>query len=252
MSGDTGTGGKGAALAVEFPDGGPIDQDHEWCLVHRNGGTHRIRFHDYAEIYSIPGLYEHLFYERLECCSPEAVVALLAHELREEAVASGSLRALDLGAGNGMVGEELNGIGVETVVGVDLLDEAAAAAQRDRPGVYDSYLTLDLTDPAPHQRDALRGFGFNCLACVAALGFGDIPPAVFRAAFELLAPGAWVAFNIKEDFLHRRDGTGFAGLIAELVDTGALEIRARHAYRHRLSTSGRPLIYVAMVGRKTG
>jgi hypothetical protein len=120
-------------LTVEFPAGETVDQDHEWCLVRIDGKVRRIRFHDYAEIYTIPGLYEHLFYERLECCSPRTVVSLLEHELREEAVDRASLRGLDLGAGNGMVGEELTGIGVGSMVGVDLLQEAAAAAERDRP-----------------------------------------------------------------------------------------------------------------------
>jgi predicted TPR repeat methyltransferase len=229
-----------------------MDQDHEWCLAEIDGETRRIRFHDYAAIYSVPGLYEHLFYDRLQCCSPETVVGLLEHELREEAVDARQLRALDLGAGNGMVGEELGRLGVPTVVGVDLLEEAAAAAARDRPGAYDAYFALDLTDPSGGELAALRAYDFNCLACVAALGFGDVPTPVFMAGFDLLAPGAWLAFNIKQDFLARDDGTGFSGLIRELVDSGAIEIRARRAYRHRLSTSGEPLTYVAMVGRKAG
>jgi 2-polyprenyl-3-methyl-5-hydroxy-6-metoxy-1,4-benzoquinol methylase len=237
-------------LAVEFPAAEPAGQDHEWCRVRVDGETRRIRFHDYAEIYTIPGLYEHLFYERLECCSPRTVVSLLEHELREEAVDPSGLRALDLGAGNGMVGEELAEIGVGTIVGVDLLEEAAAAAERDRPEVYDAYFALDMTAPSPREHAALREHRFDCLACVAALGFGDIPPQVFTAAFDLLAPGAWIAFNIKEDFLTHGDGTGFSELIAELASSGALELRAQKAYRHRLSTSGEPLTYVAMVATK--
>ena len=38
-----------------------------------------------------------------------------------------------------MVGEELEELGASTIVGIDLLPEAAAAAVRDRPGVYDDY-----------------------------------------------------------------------------------------------------------------
>jgi trans-aconitate methyltransferase len=239
-------------IEVDFPSGDHVDQDHEWCLVDVDGETRRIRFHDYAAIYSVPGLYEHLFYDRLQCCSPETVVGLLEHELREEAVDVRQLRALDLGAGNGMVGEELGRLGVPTIVGVDLLEQAAAAATRDRPGVYDAYFALDLTDPSSADLAALRAHDFNCLACVAALGFGDVPPQVFMAAFDLLAPGAWLAFNIKQDFLSHGDGTGFSRLIRDLAESSAVEIRARKAYRHRLSTSGSPLTYVAMVGRKAG
>jgi predicted TPR repeat methyltransferase len=237
-------------IAVDFPNNEQVDQDHEWCIVHAGGETRKVRFHDYAEIYSIPGLYEHLFYDRLECCSPETVVGLLEHELREEAVDPRQVRALDLGAGNGMVGEELSGLGVATVVGVDLLEEAAAAAARDRPGVYDEYFALDLTDPSPEELRTLRAYEFNCLACVAALGFGDVPPQVFTAGFDLLAPGGWLAFNIKQDFLADGDATGFSRLIRDLVASGAIEVWARRTYRHRLSTSGLPLTYVAMVARK--
>lgn len=237
-------------IEVDFPSGEQVNQDHEWCVAEIDGETRRIRFHDYAAIYSVPGLYEHLFYDRLECCSPETVVGLLEHELREEAEDPRRLRALDLGAGNGMVGEELARLGVPTVVGVDLLEEAAAAAARDRPGVYDKYFALDLTDPPSEDLAALRAYDFNCLACVAALGFGDVPTEVFMAGFDLLAPGGWLAFNIKQDFLARGDDTGFNRLIRELVHSGAIDIRARRPYRHRLSTSGEPLTYVAMAGRK--
>jgi predicted TPR repeat methyltransferase len=239
-------------IAVDFPSDEHVDQDHEWCLVQVAGETRRIRFHDYAAIYSIPGLYEHLFYDRLHCCSPETVVGLLEHELREEAVDPRQMRALDLGAGNGMVGEELSALGIGTVVGVDLLEEAAAAAARDRPDVYDEYFALDLTDPSPEELRALRSYDFDCLACVAALGFGDVPTEVFMAGFDLLAAGGWLAFNIKQDFLSDRDATGFSRLIRELMESGAIDIRASRTYRHRLSTSGLPLTYVAMVARKLG
>ena len=72
------TSGDRPTLTVEFPpDGESLAQDHEWCLVHVDGDARRIRFHDYDEIYRIPGLYEHLFYDVLECCSPETVRGLL-------------------------------------------------------------------------------------------------------------------------------------------------------------------------------
>ena len=40
------------------------------------------------------------------------------------------LRVLDVGAGNGMVGEELDRMGAKHIVGVDIIPEAAEAAQR--------------------------------------------------------------------------------------------------------------------------
>ena len=93
----------------------------------------------------------------------------------------------------------------------------------------------------------------NALVTVAALGFGDIPPRAFGEAFNLIEDDGWLAFNIKENFLDDgADSTGFSRLIARLLDRGILEERAEKNYRHRNSTSGNPLKYVALVARKRG
>ena len=238
-----------AEYDVRLPDAS-CDQDEEWCELLVDGQPRRIRFHDYHEIYSIPGLYERLFYDLLECDSPRAVTALLGEGLRARGHDASTLRVLEVGAGNGMVGEELDELGVPTIVGVDIIEEAAAAAERDRPGIYDDYLVLDLTDIPPPVHQQLRGHGFNCLVTVAALGFGDIPPDAFANAYNLVEPGGLVAFNIKEDFLTDGDGSGFAQLIKQALADGSLDLRAERRYRHRLSIAGEPLHYVAIVAEK--
>ena len=162
----------------------------------------RIRFHDYHEIFKIPGLYEQLFYEELKCDSPRTIAGLIGEQVDNDTAAD--LRVLDVGAGNGMVGEELDRMGAKHIVGVDIIEEAAEAAERDRPGIYDDYFVVDLTDiPADDQR-ALEEHRFNCLTTVAALGFGDIPPEAFAAAYNLVEDGGLIAFNIKERFVDRR------------------------------------------------
>jgi SAM-dependent methyltransferase len=235
---------------VEFPGDELLDQDAEWCRVTVGGETREIRFHDYEEIYAIPGLYELLFYERLKCCSPRVVRELLEQELADEDVDPSILRVLDLGAGNGMVGEQLAELDVETIVGIDLLPEAAAAAERDRPGVYERYHVLDLTALSGPRRRELRSHRFNSLVTVAALGFGDIPPLAFAEAFNLVADGGWIAFNIKEHFLDDGEPTGFSRLIGKLLETGIVDQRAEKVYTHRLATNGEALDYVAIVGVK--
>src|SRR5690606_3253866 len=107
--------------------------------------------------------------------SPRVVVDLLADALDRADASPEELRVLDLGAGNGMVGEQLAELGSGAIVGVDLLPEAKAAAERDRPGVYDAYYAVDLTDLEDDERAALERHDVNCLTCVAALGFDDIP-----------------------------------------------------------------------------
>lgn len=238
------------SLEIRIPETAPhLDQDEEWCEVSVNGDTFRVRFHDYDEIYAVPGLYEALFYDKLECCSPQTVCGLLTDELKSEGADIGDLRVLDLGAGNGMAGEQLEGAG--SIVGVDIIEEAAAAARRDRPGIYEDYLVLDFTELPDAARELLERKRLNCLVTVAALGFGDIPPRAFAEAYNLIVDGGWIAFNIKEDFLSREDdGTGFSRLIRKMLAAGVLERLDQRAYPHRLSAGGEPLHYVAIIGRK--
>ena len=241
-------------LKVHLPRAGAfgLDQDEEFFEIEEDGGRRRIRCHDYGEIYAVPGLYERIFAEVLSCRSPQVVVDLLDRTLESEATAVDNLRAVDLGAGNGMVGEELARIGADSIVGLDLLEEAKEAAERDRPGIYDAYHALNLTDLDPAVRAELEARGFNCLTCVAALGFGDMPPEAFRAAYDLVAPGGWIAFNIRDQFVSGNDASGFARLLERMFAGGELVEHARHRYRHRVSVSGEPLHYVAVIAQKAG
>jgi SAM-dependent methyltransferase len=232
--------------------GGGLDQDEEWCEVELDGERRRIRFHDYAAIYDVAGLYEHLFAELLECSSPDVVCKLLGAELDDAGVDPGTLTALDFGAGNGMVGERLAGAGIDRIVGVDLLPAARDAALRDRPGLYDDYLAVDITDLGGDERDELDGHRFNLMTCVAALGFGDIPPAAFAEAFNFVRSPGWIAFNLRERFLEDTDPGGFGEFIGRMLDEGVLEERARVSYTHRLSCAGEPLTYLALVAHKRG
>ena len=75
------------------------DQDEEWCEVITNDSKQRIRFHDYDEVFGIPGLYEMLFYDTLECCSPGYVVNLLEDVANEWNTDLHSFKVLDVGAG---------------------------------------------------------------------------------------------------------------------------------------------------------
>jgi hypothetical protein len=227
-----------------------LDQDEEWCEIETsNGRRRRIRFHDYASIYAVPGLYERLFAEQLACESPRVVTQLLGDELRDAGLKPERLTALDFGAGNGMVGELLDELTVGEIVGVDLLPEARDAAHRDRPGRYEAYYALDMTQLAPEDRRDLMRHDFDLMTCVAALGFGDIPPLAFVEAFNLVGAPGWIAFNLRDRFLEEAS-TGFGGLIARMLREGILEERSRARYTHRLSVSGDALEYVAIVARK--
>lgn len=229
-----------------------LDQQEEWCQLVSPEGVERIRFHDYDKIFSVPGLYERLYRDEVQCTSPTVVRELLRDELRDADVEPSSLRVLDLGAGNGMVAEELQELGAETIIGLDILPEAREAAERDRPGVYADYHVADLTAPDDTVDRALRAVDATCMTTVAALGFGDIPPRAFANTFEYLADDAWVAMTIKDDFVNRDDSSGFSRLLQRMNAEGALEVVTDHRYQHRLAVSGEPLFYHAYVGRKRG
>jgi predicted TPR repeat methyltransferase len=238
-------------LKIGLP-GRPADltQDEEWYELTIDDETRRIKFHDYAETFAVPGVYEHLFYDLLKCDSPRTVCKLLDDQLSSEGRESQELRVLDVGAGNGMVGEQLQELDVDQIVGIDILEEAAGATERDRPGVYDEYHVIDLTEIPEQTREELLARRLNCMTSVAALGFGDIPPNAFAEAYNLIEPEGLVGFSLKEEMVSGGDSSGFSRLIEGAIDEGGLDVRREHRYRHRLDVSGEPLHYVAMIAEK--
>ncbi len=236
-------------LAMPTPGYG-LEQDEEWVVVHTGGKWRKVRLHDSNDVFAIPGLYEKWVYEILECTSPRKVRQLLHKALKTAKVDPKTLNVLDLGAGNGCVAEELRHMGARNFIGVDIFEEAAAAAERDRPGLYREFVVGDLTDSDSPAIRILDESSFNCLTCVAALGFGDIPPEVFAAAFNRIDDEGWVAFTIKTDFIDDRDKSGFSALIRRMMAENVLELAERESYTHRISTEGDQLQYDAFIGRK--
>jgi predicted TPR repeat methyltransferase len=242
----------GEDFELRLPDeaSASASQDEEWCEVEIDGHTRRLRFHDYSDIYSIPGLYERLIYERLGCQSPRVIAGLLKNELESRGTDPAELRVLDLGAGNGIVAEELAEEGVEHFVGLDIIKEAAESAERDRPGLYDEYVVADLTDPSSGASERLQRHKLNAFTCVAALGFGDIPPEVFCEALRHIDTPGLVAYTIKDAFLGEKDESGFSALVERLEADGILCTLTRERYQHRLNWAGEPLHYVAVLAEK--
>jgi hypothetical protein len=149
-----------------------------------------------------------------------------------------------------MMGEALADYGISRMIGVDIIPEARKAADRDRPQIYDAYYVLDFCNLADEDIEELQSWSLNCLTTVAALGFGDIPPAAFLTALNAIQPEGWIAFNIKETFLDRSDDTGFSRMIRELIFSKYIELYHLERYRHRLSIEGNPLYYFAVAARK--
>ncbi len=237
---------------IQFPksESSDLDQDEAYFFLQTERDNQKIRFHDYDKIYQIPGLYEQIFYDRLKCSSPSKVATILESSVKQSNDNVTELRVLDLGAGNGIMGEELKKRGVSRLVGVDIIDEAYDSAVRDRPGTYDDYYVQDFVNLDSETRQDIASWQFDCMVSVAALGFGDIPSRAFIEAFNIINTEGWVAFNIKETFLDHSDNTGFSRLIRELIFSEYLDVYHIERYRHRLSIDGEPLYYFAIAGRK--
>jgi predicted TPR repeat methyltransferase len=237
---------------IQFPaaDARDLNQDEVYFYLLNGESREKIRLHDYDRLFEIPGLYEQVVYERLKCQSPATVVEVLRSSVSQDQQRLNELRVLDLGAGNGMVGEELKRGGISRLVAIDIIPEAREAAERDRPGVYDAYYVMDLSRLSGDQREELDSWSFDCLISVAALGFGDIPVAAFVEAFNTIGEDGWVAFNIKETFLDRSDESGFSRLVRELIFSECLDLYHLQRYRHRYSFEGEPLYYFAVGARK--
>ena len=237
---------------IQFPpaDVRELCQDEVYFYLLDGKSREKIRLHDYERIYEVPGLYEQVVYERLKCQSPATVVDVL-YSVSQPHQRFNEMRVLDLGAGNGMVGEELKKKGVSRLIGVDIISEAQAATERDRPGVYDAYYVMDFSRLRDDERDELNSWSLDCLISVAALGFGDIPAPAFLEAFNMIGKDSWVAFNIKETFLDRSEDSGFSQLIRELIFSEYLDLYHLQRYRHRFSIEGEPLYYFALGGKKT-
>lgn len=238
---------------IQFPKLGVADlaQDEAYFYLIEGDRRIRLRLHDYDQIYLRAGLYEQVVYERLKCTSPAKVGEILDQTLEAAGLRITELRGLDLGAGNGMMGEVLKHYGVSRLVAADIIPEAKEAAIRDRPDVYDQYYIADFANLDSAVEEEIADWSINCLTAVAALGFGDIPLRAFYQALTFVKMGGWVAFNIKDTFLDRSDTSGFSQFIRELIFSEYLDIYHMEKYRHRLSMEGVPLFYFALVARKT-
>ena len=231
---------------VELDDGAGRDQAAESLLVRfADGREERMRLHEYDRVYAIPGLYEEVVQRRLECLSPRVLAdALLAHA----GLAPEDLRVFDLAAGNGVTGEELAARGVAELVGSDNIPEARDAAERDRPGLYSTYVVGDI-DETPELRELVRSHSLNALVCAGALGLGHISAASFDRLWSEFPAGSLFSASVEES-LAEPGGSDFGDYIAELDAGDEAEILQRERFRHRSLMGGGEVHYLAVVARK--
>lgn len=236
---------------VVLPDASSAsDHEPEYCLIDQGGGWEPVRLREDSLLWEWPGVYEYVVRDLLEGEAARTICLLLERAVRAAGERFEQLRVLDLEAGNGCVAEEIAAAGAGWICGVDRSQAAAAAAERDYPGLYSDYLVMDLRRLSEAQRDRLMHFDFSCLTCVEPLGTDEPAANAFTEAFNVLAPDGWVAFHVREDALAGERDSRFAPLVLQMIESGAISVHARQRYRHRMTTRGTPLVHVAFIGRK--
>ncbi len=210
-----------------------------------DGRTQELRLHDYQRLYALPGLYEQIVHDRLGCRSPGVIADMLATAADALGWERGQVRAFDVAAGNGVSGEALEAAGLHPVLGTDIVPSAREAALRDRPGLYDDYLTLDLLALSAEQGAAVAALRCNLLSCVVPVGDrpAQLPADALLAAARLLTADALIA--------HMHD-PGVEPVTAEWWDAGlgaggGAELLQRRQYLHRRTVNGRPIEMAASV-----
>jgi hypothetical protein len=226
-------------------------QDEETFVVrHADRTEERIRLHDYDRVYAIPGLYEEVVQQQLECASPATIVAKLAEATADDGRDAGDVRVLDVGAGNGVIGEGLREAGFRVPVASDALVEARDAAERDRPGLYAEYVIDDGTVEAFGKiAGAIRRHELNALTCAAALGPGHIPLERLVAIWGLMPAGSYLALTASSALVAEWGGAQQA-LNAVSGDDAPTEVLVAEPFRHRLLMRGGSVDYDVIVGRK--
>lgn len=223
---------------VEIDPTVPAVQGDEFFVVVRGDERLQINIHDYDAIYAVPGLYEHVLQLRLQCRSPQTMAAALSARVAASEGAGAGVRCLDVGAGSGMSGAALSVAGLTPTVGLDVSPVAAAAVQRDRPGLYERYVVgaLGEIDLPP----LINTYRLNALVSSAALTGGHIEPDVLAETWAAFAPGDWLAFTC----LAERADQARAGFEAWT------DFELDEQFLHRTLTTGEPVFFRVLVGRR--
>jgi SAM-dependent methyltransferase len=225
----------------------PAEQDKESFVLNHNGHSREIRVQDYDSIFSVPDLYEEVIHKKLECNSPSIIASFLNSYFSRQQRDPHSANVLELGAGNGIVAEALRHYGFRRFYGIDRSLVAAAAAQRDRPGLYQSYAVANLGHPVGEKLESLSNFSPSLLLAVSCLGFSDAGVTNFLSGLTYIKGGIFMV-TLRDRFLDE-EGSDFRKMFEILREEGYVQMEEPVKFVHRKSTDGRPIYYYALMGR---
>jgi trans-aconitate methyltransferase len=233
-------------LRIELDEEPGRSQDEEsFVLTHDDGTSERIVLHDYSRVYAVPGLYEEVVQHRLGCASPQVLAGTLADAVAAAQAPMAGLRVLDVGAGNGVVGEELHARGAQVIAGTDGVVAARDAARRDRPELYEVYAIAGVDAVTPEQ--LVADHGLNALTTAGAIGLGHIEVSDVARWWAAFPPGSWFAATCPPDVVDPA-GEDLLGALATADPT--TQVVRQETFAHRRRMSGATITYSVVVARK--
>ena len=72
-----------------------VEQNEEYFDLLTEEGRERILIHEYDRVYDVPGLYEEVVYNKLQCDSPQVITDLLKASMQDHDDMKEPLRVLD-------------------------------------------------------------------------------------------------------------------------------------------------------------
>jgi trans-aconitate methyltransferase len=233
-------------LQVELDETpGRAQQEESFVLAREDGSSERIVLHDYSKVYAVPGLYEEVVQHQLDCASPRVLAETLAEAVAAAGASTADLRVVDIGAGNGVVGEELHARGAQVIAGTDGVEAARDAARRDRPELYEVYAIAGVDEFTVEQ--LVADHGLNTLTSAGALGIGHVEIADVAQWWAAFPPGSWFAVTVPLDVADPA-GEDLLGVLTAAEP--ATEVVRQETFPHRRRMSGETITYSVIVARK--
>ncbi len=239
---------------VRFPEKVAYEQAGEeyFFLKEEEKSTRerKIMLHDYETIYKTSMLYEYVLFEKLQYQSHTVLTSTLSKLLGLDGNRIAPLSILEVGAGTGCVGYSLKEMGAKSVTAIDIIPEAAEAANRDYPKVYDKYYIEDFAQPSKQAIRELEVKNFDMLICCSA--FGHMPQSAFINAFNLIDIGGWIVFNVPKNQWENTDDQSIKTLHPWIMQPEIFELHYQNTYRHRYRCQEQQeeVEYVGLIGCK--
>jgi predicted TPR repeat methyltransferase len=135
-------------------------------------------------------------------------------EALDRALDDKSARILDAGAGTGLVGLVLSGMGYTNIDALDFSAEMLAEAEKK--GVYQRLLNMDMSRPLDIEDDA-----YDAVICVGTFTYGHVEPSALDELIRITRPGGLVCFSVREGAYEEH---GYRPRMLELETAGKWEL----------------------------